>query len=250
MRKEGSCQRTSRTSAHLVMLEMELVIRKRVEMWPRSGNKSWQMNDIFFQVQLSNWNTSISFSLASHYWCQVSFAQTFTIFFQPNVNDILKCRVIVSIAYEVPGTEQKDLQQFAEKLKRWHKWCWAEVISFARSYHDRIHKMKLLSLWQLPELKWPLYRLGAHVILVPVGPEDICTCISQVWFGLPKMLKLQHEWIHFSGLPEVIHQHNFIQTVFLFVALGTLAEKPGLSLPCYCRRRPHDDQVWGRYFIF
>jgi len=52
---------------------------------------------------------------------------------------ITDVRVIVSIAYEEPGTEQKDLQEFAEKLK----------------------------------------RLGAHVILVPVRPEDICTCISQ-----------------------------------------------------------------------
>ena len=69
----------------------------------------------------------------------------------------------------------------------------------------KFHKMKLLSLWPIPDIKWPFSRLGAHVILVPVKPEDICTCISQVWFGLPKMLRLQHEQIHFSGLPEVMH---------------------------------------------
>ena len=146
---------------------MELDIRKSMKIWPRSGNKSWQINVVFFQVQFSNWNTSISFSLASHYWCQVSFAQTFTIFFQPNVNDILKCRVIVSIAYEVPGTEQKDLQQFAEKLKRWNHWCWADVISFAKSYMD-FHKMKLLSQnWSEPytgwEPMWFLYQLDQKI---------------------------------------------------------------------------------------
>ena len=31
---------------------------------------------------------------------------------------ILKSRVIVSLAYEVPGTEQKDLHLFVDKLKR------------------------------------------------------------------------------------------------------------------------------------
>ena len=34
---------------------------------------------------------------------------------------ILKFRVIVSLAYEVPGTEQKDLHLFVDKLKKWDK---------------------------------------------------------------------------------------------------------------------------------
>ena len=92
---------------------MELDIRKRMKIWPRSGNKSFCSGTIFKLEHFYQFFFGFA-SLMSGQFCN----KKIKIFFQPNANDILKYRVIVSIAYEVPGTEQKDLQQFAEKLKR------------------------------------------------------------------------------------------------------------------------------------
>ena len=69
------------------------------------------------------------------------------------------------------------------------------------------------------------------MILVPVRPEDICTCISQV--------SSQQNFKYI-----LCHWHMFY--VLTFVVLGALAEKLGLPLPRCCRRRPHDDKVCNR----
>ena len=71
---------------------------------------------IYVQVQFSNWDTFICFSLASHHWCKVS-CKLF-LYAQKQYSKYDKNRVIVSLAYEVPGTDPKELQEYVQKLKR------------------------------------------------------------------------------------------------------------------------------------
>ena len=76
------------------------------------------------------------------------------------------------------------------------------------------------------------------MILVPVRPEDICTCISQV--------SLQQNLINKCLHKKYTRNHRHMFYVLTFVVLGSLAEKLGLPLPWCCRRRPHDDKVCNR----
>ena len=130
-----SRQRTSRKSASIIV-KMELMARmvidvedmvdpldfvfkvevmvKIVKLWP--GWFWWWKSWLRWIWYFFRYNFQIGTLLSVFLWLRITDVRSGS--FNWSFDIILKFRVIVSLAYEVPGTEQKDLHLFVDKLKR------------------------------------------------------------------------------------------------------------------------------------